>query len=146
MKNAKQSSLLNQTLLSLLLLSLFLFAIITTACSSALVIIDLDTDGDGLMDSMEAEYGTDPLNIDSDLDSYTDFQEIEQGTNPLDPADHPYAGGWTIDVDCRDTVVSTGNDVGEVMEHFEAVDQFGETVSSYDFCNRTLLLAAGAFW
>ena len=142
MKNAKQSSLLNQTLLSLLLLS----AIITTACSSALVIIDLDTDGDGLMDSMEAEYGTDPLNIDSDLDSYTDFQEIEQGTNPLDPADHPYAGGWTIDVDCRDTVVSTGNDVGEVMEHFEAVDQFGEIVSSYDFCNRTLLLASGAFW
>ena len=67
MKNAKQSSLLNQTLLSLLLLSLFLFAI-------------------------------------------------------------------------------TGNDVGEVMEHFEAVDQFGEIVSSYDFCNRTLLLASGAFW
>jgi len=123
-----------------------LFALLTTACTSALVIIDLDTDGDGLMDSMEAEYGTDPLNVDSDLDNYTDFQEIEQGTDPLDPADHPYAGGWTIDVDCRDTVVSTGNDVGEVMEHFEAIDQFGETVDSYDFCNRTLLLAAGAFW
>jgi len=119
---------------------------LATACTSAPVTIDLDTDGDGLMDSMEVVYGTDPLNVDSDLDNYTDFQEIEQGTDPLDPADHPYTGGWTIDVDCRDTVVSTGNDVGEVMEHFEAIDQFGETVSSYDFCNRTLLLAAGAFW
>ena len=134
MKNTKQISLLG------------FFALLATACTSALVTMDLDTDGDGLMDSMEAEYGTDPLNVDSDRDNYTDFQETEQGTDPLDPADHPYAGGWTIDVDCRDAVVSTGNDVGEVMEHFEAVDQFGEIVSSYDFCNRTLLLVSGAFW
>jgi len=125
---------------------LSLFALLATACTSAEVTMDFDSDGDGLMDSVEAEYGTDPLNIDSDLDNYSDFQEIEQGTDPLDASDHPYLGGWTIDIDCRDSVVSTGNDVGEVMEHFEAVDQFGETVSSYDFCNRTLLLAAGAFW
>ena len=128
------------------LLLLGFFTPLVTACTSAPVTIDLDTDGDGLMDSMEVVYGTDPFNADSDLDNYTDLQEIEQGTDPLDPTDHPYIGGWTIDIDCRDSVISTGNDVGEVAEHFEAVDQFGETVSSYDFCNRTLLLAAGAFW
>jgi hypothetical protein len=117
-----------------------------SACTAADVTMDFDTDGDGLMDSMEAEYGTDPLNVDSDLDNHSDAVEIEQGTDPLDPNDHPYTGGWAIDSACKDSVASTGNEVGDIAEGFEIVDQFGENVDLYDFCNRTILIASGAFW
>ena len=117
-----------------------------TACTATDVAMDFDTDGDGLMDSLEAEYGTDPLNVDSDLDNHSDSAEIEQGTDPLDPNSHPYTGGWAIDGACKDSIDSTGNEVGDIAEGFEVVDQFGEDVSLYDFCNRTILIAAGAFW
>lgn len=116
------------------------------SCSNADVTMDFDSDGDGLMDSAEAEYGTDPFNVDSDLDNHSDAIEIEQGTDPLDPDDHPYMGGWAIDGSCRDNIASTGNEVGDIAEGFDVVDQFGETVSAYDFCNRVILLASGAFW
>jgi len=122
------------------------FAFFGIACASAEVSMDFDSDSDGLMDSIEVAYGTDPLSADSDSDSYTDLQEIEQGTDPLDATDHPYLGGWPIDLNCRTSVASTGNDVGDIMERFELGDQFGEIVDSYDFCNHTLLLISGAFW
>ena len=43
----------------------------------------LDSDTDGLTDSEEKFWGTDPNNSDSDHDSYLDGQEIENGYNPL---------------------------------------------------------------
>ena len=42
-----------------------------------------DQDGDGLTDSEEMGYGTDPLNSDSDGDGDSDFNEIRYQTNPL---------------------------------------------------------------
>ena len=41
-----------------------------------------DRDGDGLSDTAERAYGTDPINADSDFDGYTDYQEIVNGYDP----------------------------------------------------------------
>lgn len=41
-----------------------------------------DTDGDGILDSDEAIYGTDPTNDDSDDDGLTDAEELDLGTDP----------------------------------------------------------------
>jgi len=42
----------------------------------------IDTDGDGLSDSWEAYYYTDPLNPDTDGDGYTDGGEVSLGYSP----------------------------------------------------------------
>ncbi len=44
-----------------------------------------DSDNEGLTDSQEIQYGTDPNNPDTDLDNVTDFEEIQGGTDPLVP-------------------------------------------------------------
>lgn len=46
----------------------------------------VDTDCDGLINSEEKLYGTDPENADTDKDSYSDMVEIESGYDPLKPA------------------------------------------------------------
>ena len=48
-----------------------------------------DSDGDGLTDLQEYQYGTNPKNPDSDGDKITDGYEVNQGTSPTDPADTP---------------------------------------------------------
>jgi hypothetical protein len=49
-----------------------------------------DTDGDALIDTDEAVYGTDPNNPDTDGDGYDDYTEVvDYGTNPLDPNEWP---------------------------------------------------------
>ena len=44
---------------------------------------NVDTDGDGLTDSEEDDYGTDPRNPDTDGDGLPDGWEVENGTDPL---------------------------------------------------------------
>jgi hypothetical protein len=46
-----------------------------------------DTDGDGLADALEAQFGTDPLDEDTDKDGMSDGWEVEHGLNPLDPGE-----------------------------------------------------------
>lgn len=47
---------------------------------------DVDTDGDGLLDSEEARYGTDPYDKDTDDDSLSDGEEVQKyRTDPLNP-------------------------------------------------------------
>jgi len=48
--------------------------------------IFLDSDQDGLLDSEEKAYGTDPNNSDTDGDGYSDGAEISGGYDPLKPA------------------------------------------------------------
>ncbi|HQY30342.1 MAG TPA: thrombospondin type 3 repeat-containing protein [Thermomicrobiales bacterium] len=49
-----------------------------------------DTDGDSLIDTDEAVYGTDPNVQDTDGDGYDDYTEIViYGTDPLDPGEWP---------------------------------------------------------
>jgi len=45
-----------------------------------------DSDQDGLSDTEEMTYGTDPNNPDTDGDSYSDGVEVRGGYNPLKPA------------------------------------------------------------
>lgn len=45
---------------------------------------DNDPDKDGLTNSQETGYGTNPDNADTDFDSYSDKQEIDAGSDPLD--------------------------------------------------------------
>ena len=118
---------------------------LAVACAPAEVDVPLDSDEDGLMDAEEQELGLDPASPDSDGDGYLDLDEIESNTDPINPEDHPYLGGWPMDA-CAATVVSTGNAQGNVANGFEAMDQFGETVNLYDFCDRGVLLISAAFW
>jgi hypothetical protein len=104
-----------------------------------------DADGDGLTDAEEAELGTDPAKADSDGDGYDDGYEADYGTDPNDVWDKPYEGGWDIDFECRDSVVGTGDDVGEIAFDFEAYNQHSDLLSLYDFCNHTVLVVASAF-
>ena len=47
---------------------------------------DLDSDGDGLVDSREAEIGTDPYDPDTDKDGLSDGEEVlTHNTDPLNP-------------------------------------------------------------
>ncbi|MDB9844377.1 M4 family metallopeptidase [Porticoccaceae bacterium] len=54
--------------------------------------IDTDDDGDGLTDTQEATYGTNPLLKDSDSDGFSDYDEIADGTDPLDANSTPMGG------------------------------------------------------
>ncbi len=46
---------------------------------------DVDSDGDGLTNREEMNYGTDPLNIDTDDDGISDKVEVALGSSPLHP-------------------------------------------------------------
>lgn len=48
---------------------------------------DTDSDGDGLLNSEEAEIGTDPLNPDTDGDGINDGDEDSKGSDPLNDND-----------------------------------------------------------
>ncbi|MDB9844446.1 thrombospondin type 3 repeat-containing protein, partial [Porticoccaceae bacterium] len=54
--------------------------------------MDTDDDGDGLTDTQEATYGTNPLLTDSDSDGFSDYDEIADGTDPLDANSVPMGG------------------------------------------------------
>jgi len=83
--------------------------------------------------------------VDTDGDGWSDAEEADQFTDPMNPMDHPYTGGWDID-GCRDAIVPTGDDVGDVAENFALPDQYGDEVKLHDFCDRTVLLVSTAAW
>lgn len=50
---------------------------------------DEDFDDDGLINTYEEKYKTDPHKRDTDEDGYTDKEEVDKNTNPLDPDEYP---------------------------------------------------------
>ena len=66
-------------LVFLMLLSLLLFPLVAQAASSSAV----DSDADGLSDSLEAKFKSDINNPDSDGDGYADGVEIKNGYSPI---------------------------------------------------------------
>lgn len=122
---------------------LLLLALPLVGCAE--VLIDVDPDKDGLPTAEEVALGSDPSQPDSDGDEYLDGDEVAQNTNPADGEDHPYTGGWSIDA-CRADLEATGTAVGDVAENYMWLDQFGEMVKLWDFCDRVVWVVFGAPW
>ena len=112
---------------------------------AAVVEIDQDADGDGLIDPEEAAAGSDPGDPDSDGDGFDDGTEVLGNTDPASSGDKPYQNGWPID-SCRWDVGGEGGEIGQVSAGFELLDQYGETVRLHDFCNQVVQLVFAAFW
>lgn len=105
---------------------------------------NLDTDEDGIPDVQELDQGTDPELADSDEDSWTDLEEDDCGSDPLDSSDECYACGW-IQND-PGTIVSTGADVGDVIDDVALPDQCGDSVRLWDFYGEYHILYMTAAW
>lgn len=72
--------------------------------------LDDDDDGDGLLDTEESQYGTNPLDPDSDDDGDNDYLEVVRaGTDPLDPTQYLVWGdiNGDIKVDVKDVLLAT---------------------------------------
>jgi len=90
---------------------------------------DVDADGDGLLNSREAELGTDPNEKDTDGDGISDGKEVEQfETDPLDAADHPprKIRFYTISSDKTQVEIRYMNGDTETLTPFE--DQDDQTI------------------
>jgi len=70
---------------ALIVLSFAIFAV-AEENSSTNNNVFLDSDQDGLTNSEEKSYGTDPYKADTDGDGYSDGIEVRSGYNPLKPA------------------------------------------------------------
>ena len=113
-------------------------------CDTGVLSVPLDQDGDGLLSDLESQLGTDPYSTDSDGDGYSDDEEYGLGTDPADALSRPYIGGWPMDP-CADQVVATGHTIGDTVEDFQLLDQYGDLVRMYDFCAHTVLLVESGF-
>ena len=131
----------------LTLVTAALAALLTMSCGTADGACDplADADFDGLDDCIEQEeYGTDPQSHDSDFDGFSDGEEVACGSNPLDVDEECYACGWRHD-DPGD-LVSTGSDIGDVIENIPFIDQCGEQVQLWDFAREYHILFLTASW
>ena len=122
------------------LLSLAIFGV---ACAE--LKIDIDSDGDGLLDSEEILLGTDPQKEDSDEDGHLDGDEVAAGFDPNSALSYPYTGDYPT-AKCDPTPQGTGYAVGDISQDWELVDQHGDLVKLSDFCGKTIILETSAFW
>lgn len=61
----------------------WVYITVTAPATQEAPIAGKDTDGDGLSDNEERNYGTDTKQKDTDGDGYSDFEEIKNGYSPL---------------------------------------------------------------
>jgi hypothetical protein len=114
--------------------------------------VDIDSDGDGLLDSEEKALGTDVGNVDSDGDTYEDGWEVDEGTDPTSSDSRIYEGYWPYqpDKDSFDSVEYSDAvaSIGETFPRVELMDQFGEQVDIYDFAGhgKPVLVDISAVW
>lgn len=110
-----------------------------------------DTDGDGLTDFEEHELGSDPTSEDSDNDLYHDLDEVLEGTDPTDASSVIYDGGWPY-VRHKDDVTDPGFEQvpgsGDRFVRFRGADQFGQGVDLYDFLDedKPVMIDISAPW
>ncbi len=148
---------------------LFLSSLTLTACFSK------DTDGDGLTDAEEEDFGSDPEVADSDGDGLTDAEEYDLDSDPnsedsdgdgyldgwevaedSDPADEDsliYKGGWPYnpnkdDYDAPTSFSEVSTSEGSPLLRIELMDQFGDMVDLYDFAGQGKYVAVdvSAIW
>lgn len=119
--------------------------------SAETAVEDVDTDGDGLLDSEELDLGTDPTQPDSDGDGYSDGDEVVEGSDPLDSESGIYAGGWPYNPDksqYADGDWAVAPELGVRVPPYVAVDQFGDLVRLHDFGGQgaPVVLDMGTKW
>jgi len=64
---------------------------------------------------------------------------------PDDSEPETYLGGW-VKADCADQIKGSGNKAGQIAHDFVQMDQFGDMLRLYDFCDRHVLLVGSAWW
>ena len=104
----------------------------------------VDSDADGLNDCEEQELGTDPEKVDSDGDGFADADEVDCVSNPADANEQCYACGW--EHNDPGSLVSTGNDYGDVVGNVQLPDQCDEVVDLWDFHGEYHILYMTAAW
>ncbi|CAB4203585.1 hypothetical protein UFOVP1382_196 [uncultured Caudovirales phage] len=99
-----------------------------------------DVDGDGLLDLIEDDIGTDPHNPDSDNDGFNDFEEVSNNRDPLNIRSWPFIepGRWP----CADVMPGTGSRVmiDEQLPAWVATDQYGNAFKSFCFSGQHVFL------
>ena len=108
-----------------------------------------DPDSDGLNNADEADLGTDPNDPDTDSDGFEDGAEVNGESNPLDPYSWLYeSGSWPgfADEATAGGVSGTQWTLGQVAQDFSGEDQYGNTVSLYDFYGHVIALVIHAAW
>lgn len=114
-----------------------------TAC------VILDEDLDQLDIYAEQQIGTDPLNPDTDTDGILDGVEVQNGSDPLNLSSWPaVAGIWPnrIQYAIQDMVMPNGWTVGSIPYDFVWTDQFGNLVNLHQFYGYVTVLSLGAVW
>ncbi len=108
-----------------------------------------DDNGNGIGDAKEATLN----GMDADGDGYSDLVEFERGTDPLDGDDVVYTGGWpALALYERDGLAEQWDPEagprGYGWGDLELVDQYGETVSLWDFAQdgKPVLIDISAEW
>ncbi len=82
--------------------------------------IDVDGDGDGLVDGFEALIGTDPASYDTDCDGMSDGDEILfYDMSDSDPASHGYSD--PLDGPCFANLFADGFEAGDTSQWSETV-------------------------
>ncbi len=105
-----------------------------------------DSDDDGLSDPEELDAGTDPLNADSDGDQFSDSEELDAGTDPLICWSVPE--GWpecTVQA-AEDGRQATGWSMGDVIDDWKGVDQFGNDINFWAFHGMVVVVDLSAGW
>ena len=112
-----------------------------------------DSDDDGLTDLEESEAGTDPTEPDSDGDGYSDFDELEEGSDPADEDSKIYTGNWPYQADkdsynAPTSTADTSSSLGELLLRDQLLDQFGDMVDLYDFAGqgKYIVIQFSAAW
>ena len=105
---------------------------------------NMDADGDGLDDCLEADLGTSYDVADSDGDGLTDGEEFDCVSDPLDGEEVCYTCGW--EHADPGTFTATGARVGDVIANVDLVDQCGDDVQLWDMAGEYHILWMTAAW
>ena len=106
-----------------------------------------DSDGDGLDDLTEVNAGLDPLDTDTDDDEVDDATELNAGSDGLSCSSVP-DGYWPncLALAQADGVSGEGWAQGNVLNDWQAVDQFGNSVDFHQFYGSVIVLDLSAGW
>jgi len=118
-----------------------------TIDTSACVLVDEDQDQLSIYD--EQNWGTDPVNPDTDGDGVLDGIEAHNGADPLDWTSWPgQIGGWPNHLQMANEaqLVPTGYAEGDVIYNRTWTDQFGQVVNLHQFYGYVTVLTVGARW